>query len=406
MSEIIKPVGNFRGTNRIEKATNGAYKINFEPARHPEVLSSYNVSAESIMGSFVSGNPNTFFWNPEVGQRIGSYQPKLVTIDSSNVVLTPDNQRLWNTNEAVFTWLSLPAQPKDINPFGRVFSVATDQLVTDGPLEAAFKNVGGENDQLAKVLGQELSNGLFYDNYGNAITKFAIGGFGLLGSLAVGVPSGVRSMVTENPISRRRFLRMSAAAGVTAAVSGGVIVDGFVEKASHNDSTLLNIAAHAKTIEERERIVEQFDRSDAIERTPWVRARNALYALKTQGAYDVLQIDPSSPSAIVAGTAHLQGMSELLNNNELAAQTLRSYVGSLFQSIDEFFNNGGQHSLTREQAKQLIVDTVALTTIDTINQPDDMAFRQNPVQAVEEAITKGVPYKDPRTLQALAPLLQ
>jgi hypothetical protein len=390
------------------KETPSDFKIVFEPGRHVKTQE----EEESLKRAFDQGNYDAHGWNTALVQRVRQQRPKIITLDGSYT----SNKKLPTGELIDHTWLILPDSPASLNGSEQISIVKGDQLSpklditqpTNTPVDTAV------NNQMIK----DFENADPYENSDEGLKELGcvIGAFAGAGIVVTSLlPEFNVDLPFDYPrgekLARRRFVQGVAGLaglGIFAKFGYSAYEHQVAADKVNKNKDLKKAAALARDRQQEIKILEEYHREFPESQTSWILARNALYSLKTRGAYQALGVSNETPATIVAGNDHVRDMDKILTDEAFAGKMLRDYVKGLFSLVDKYYTllpENHPQQLTPEQAKAKLVDYIALTSIDTMHNPDREQFKHNPRGAVLKALTVGSPYRDQRTYQALAPLL-
>ena len=300
--------------------SSGKNDISFEPGIH--------FPTDNILQKIDEGDLTVHCWNGEVADRLRSYNPQVIAIDSVQPVASLYmSQKDYSYEDKKWTWCWMPGGPKQINEKGDVIvvsgdsdfrSIASDlgQFVKTDEERSALYHIGRERDQ------QENKSTLLGE-----IAEGALGS-GIAGLIAMGMTAEYMRYRANNALqkedekrpprtfSRRKFLQAAGVGLATAATVG----------ATKAGSIFLSPVAPNETIKDIADTVLDFTKTPDFVPQHWVNGRTALLIAKTNEVLNQGLTPPGAKAAIVMGNAHNIEGRELLHDDEKRREAIFEYA--------------------------------------------------------------------------------
>jgi hypothetical protein len=261
-----------------------------------------------IYDEFERGNPNAHMWypNPELGNRLISVAPQVLTIDGLSP--TPSGQTLNKKN----LWVAAPCRPRTINQLG-YYSVSADigeyrkigkELSTQGKIPYDAK----DEMNLNQASDDDAYNSVFADYYLNTLesqsqsegTKIRSG---ILLGLAGYALSKLSSKEKAQSVTRRTFLK--GIAGTAAWMGTTGIIDSLQTHIQKKGATN---AASSLTEKQKDLYQILLSLTDNVPPDIYMDGRTAMIIAKHEDAMDFLRkhkyLQETAKGAIVMGRDH------------------------------------------------------------------------------------------------------
>lgn len=382
-------------------------KLQYEPGIHS---AGGQKEINKLYESFFSGNLNAHFWNPQIAERIMTYQPKVLTIDSQVPLLT-DNSSLEITAEDKYRfWMLMPARPTKINATGEIYTVSGDFTYTENSnlfpsnLEKVLqKNWNGDslllNEDMVRLENDEYIRSFLIDTV-NA--KGPVGASLLINSvlLLAGYldqrranqlsPDKVIKRYEETAtFSRRRFL---AAAGYFLLGLG-------VSRIS---------SPYFAAISSRTDTEKFFTEISSIMRPRllldgWANARTAILISKLEDAIDYLHFPKNIPGSVIMGNGHIFDADQLMESIQLRDKVTNDFCVHLLNIIDAILVHLNAGHLGKMMHNQ-VLDYI--TKVDIIKITDPGGPDVNPAIAnlVGKSVTPVAEFQSTKVESAIGKL--
>jgi|GEM_PF-5493217 len=309
--------------------------VRFEPGIHPITAQENN----AMYQGFNEGNLHTHLWNPQVAQRMKTYNPAVIAIDGSVsdrfiIEGDADNYQGFTSyikDSPAWNWLSIPDRPNQLNKEGKIYVVHGDISYTD--LAGIFWTMGSnyqdlQNDiqRMQKLEEKERTETNNYFSKMDTQTH-------LFESFLGGVVAGlVVATLNVRKLSRRNFLKTATAA--SAAVLAGV----GPQVAFPRPSDLPHHASLSKNEQAKElmqRVITAL--RPRFTEELWLNGRTAIVMAKEEDAIDALGLPKDTPGAVVMGDGHSPQANVLLEDKVERAKTIDEFAKYLFDLSDTIY---------------------------------------------------------------------
>jgi hypothetical protein len=371
--------------------------LRFEPGDHGQNTNPYEIPAESPQyKAFHRGDPYAHDWNSGLIRRIEATQPKIVAIDGLDFAeqAQPGVPKLippFSDN----IWIHLPTTPERMNPTEKSILVVCGDNSEVGAAFNAGELTHPDLQALSKALSRKTSDDLLAAERDDHTEALAIlGGMALIDAALVSRIGYRKAVEKKKVISRRNFLKLGIAAGVTAAAAGNYFLK--------PDTGAAVAAGEADTEVAKDQWMEAVDLLDPkVFKDKQTNMRTAMLILKTKDAIDQLGLPQDVASSIIMGTAHTSDAQHFLASDRTAQAAIRDYVETLDPLLTQTLR--AHPSISREEALRGISEVLTKTFVMKVDEPDHRSFGTPKLpSAVDKAISTVSEFSSPRVAAAVA----
>ncbi len=366
--------------------------IHFEPGIHPRTEDE-NVT---VYNGFYKGDLDVHGWNKEVGERIASYAwsspALLLTIDG--VVPQPPSvyPQLTSLQEAIYTWVRLPARPIKLNQTGKIYVVKgdTDYYRLPQAVLPTVQESASLKQQMDAKYHAEVENSSLIQQQA-IVGETAI--ITALGMVLWAANKYANPLIGNQKISRRQFLDKTI-----KAATGTVGVGSFLRYELPNITTVI---PH-KSTEEFFQIVDNVVRPRLV-RSTFIDGRTALLLAKAEDAQPMLGDLHQAKNVVVMGSAHTDMVSTYLQGKEERNNAIAGYAGELLETAKEVYAtyNHVPPEHTPTNVIQSVLNYVSQVDIVEVSDPGGSSFQPDFPRTVDKQMTPLKTFNSPQVEQAI-----
>lgn len=354
--------------------------IHFEPGLHPL---SYDAIRSGI-NKIHHGDMNAHAWDGAVAKRISDYKPSLLAIDS----LEPDdlvNNDL-QSEDKIFVWYDLPAQPSDLNDQGHITVLVGDTLYGE-PNNNTLTNklaLGAGIGTAAlggAVIGSLLDRGVYGWRRYHRGYDYVTGDF---------------DTTKADTVTRRQFLGAACciATGLTFNLSPTIAAGSPQRGISAAATEVATVSAPL-----------QFERYLPDEK--YIDGRTALLIEKTGDALAQPDYLDAKIATVLMGDGHIFSARSLMASPALRARFIRRHTEAMYAKARAglpYFDNEKQEGTTtaeRIAAIELQQQTYYLVRVD---QPNKKRFKYDAISEINRSVRLTGQFQSVGVRQAIAGL--
>jgi hypothetical protein len=374
--------------NSAQEKRSEAGSIHFEPGLH----NSDRSELKKIYQDFAHGDLTAHIWHPEVSERIASYaytaSGLLLSIDglapyppSSHPVVAPQQ-------EAINTWISLPARPNILNQTNKVYVLKGDNLAYRLP-QAILPKVE-EPEQLRQQMDAEDQTQS--DNASVMIQQSIIEETTSI--MTLGAVLWGASKLLERKMSRRKFLGNMIAVGTAGLVAGSIL-----------RYPLPDITASLPNEPTKDflEVVDNFVRP-RLTRSKFSDGRTALLLAKAEDAQNTFAHLSGIINTIVMGAGHGEIAPTYLQDKGERDKAIAAYTGELLDVAKEVY--GHYYHISSKDMPTQIIQALSnyLSEVDIVEvtDPGGSSFQPNIPQTIENYIVSVNRFNSPQVIKAIA----
>ncbi len=303
-----------------EPETNYYSGIRLEPAQHGR--GSHDVGSGKV-------------WNPELTDRLASYRPMLLAIDSIQPI--GEQREPLGIYQQRLVYDYFPSEPREISPESdAVYVLGGDVIRLYGPIVRATigtdSGIKGEdfsneiNDQWEELETRALTN---YMSDTAVIMGAAITIFACFQAVANSQKLATDSDSSKETLSRRDFLKLAGSTALVLGI-GGILVG--------RTASIVSAKVTSESLKESLiKIANTLSPPDAN----WEKGRTALLVAKSQDAIDFLNLPKDSPCGIVMGSNHVFDQ-KVLEDDAVKKQAIHDLAKFAIDFADKAFEDAGE----------------------------------------------------------------
>lgn len=278
-----------------------------------------------------SGDNEFFFWEG-IKERLSSYSPDMLVIDSLIPYTTtnflndyPDYSSMpknptTHLSPKTDAWYYLPARPRDINKNGEVLIVAGDVIPNRFEVPRSYWGtildeglIQKERSSFEHSSNEEVSK-IKRDYDSERVNRgVAFSALGLLASAIVQAPM----LESKEPLNRRQALKK------IGRYLGGISVGALSEGIVRNTATEIALRSPNEAIAN---IAEEIaDLSKVVPDNSFIDGRTALLISKMIDAKGLGLLPESSEAAVIMGNDHIHNASKIMENREFRMKLIGEY---------------------------------------------------------------------------------
>jgi hypothetical protein len=350
--------------------------VYFEPGMHPLFTSTVTAQTAQVQ----QGDFNVHAWNSAVRERMRTYKPGLLAIDSLDPLDVGAHGDL-DTQSKAQVWYAMPGTPSQINGTDEVLVVAGDNTyntphgnsLEDMALRyanmAMWGVVGAAGTALISSLMRKGSRPQHGDPDSSAVQEDG-------------------SSVVD--MTRRRFLFSSLGA---ALVFGQHSIAPFSPWRSPEP-----IAAKVDDVAETMSLEHIVDPDHQYE---YLVGRTALLIAKIHDAAAVSGVaKPETVGSVVMGDSHMFESNDLLSDPSLRAKSIRAHTVAMLEAArGDHTTFQGQWST--QQKQQWVIGRESTLQLLLVKEPDDARLQQDPVAELDRTVQLVDQIEAPSVVQAI-----